>query len=165
MLQLMQQQYSYRFVYFNTRGAGEVCRLTLAAAAADGSATSPPLSRHQYMHHEQLSEPKIAVPNLCRWRRSRRCRRRAVAAPSRSFRQWGNSPLSYKLQRIGMMLLHKLTLGVVPKPALLRLMGGENVSYSTALMYNLYYEKMICLAGLALFSAPMVAWYNNRRKA
>jgi kynurenine 3-monooxygenase len=61
-----------------------------------------------------------------------------------------NSPLSYKLQIGGMMLLHKLIFGIVPMPALLRLMkGSEDLSYSTARNYNFYYEKIICLGALA----------------
>ena len=60
-----------------------------------------------------------------------------------------NSPLSYKLQIGGMMLLHKLTFGIVPMPALLRLMiGTDNLRYSTARNYNFYYEKIICLGAL-----------------
>jgi hypothetical protein len=61
-----------------------------------------------------------------------------------------NSPLSYKLQIGIMMLLHKLTFGIVPMPSLLRLMKGtEDLRYSTARNYNFYYEKIICLGALA----------------
>ena len=83
---------------------------------------------------------------------------------ARKSRGRDNAPLSYKLQVAGMMLLHKLTLGLVPKPALLRLMSGDpELSYSTARMYNFYYEKVICLAGCALFAAPVVAWYKLKK--
>jgi kynurenine 3-monooxygenase len=81
---------------------------------------------------------------------------------ARKSRGRGNAPLSYKLQIGGMMLLHKLTLGVVPKPALLRLMTGDCMPYSKALRFNFYYEKMICLLGLALLGAPVV-WYKFKR--
>eukprot|EP00533_Pseudo-nitzschia_delicatissima_P002225 CAMPEP_0116094992 /NCGR_PEP_ID=MMETSP0327-20121206/9425_1 /TAXON_ID=44447 /ORGANISM="Pseudo-nitzschia delicatissima, Strain B596" /LENGTH=490 /DNA_ID=CAMNT_0003586629 /DNA_START=105 /DNA_END=1577 /DNA_ORIENTATION=- len=61
-----------------------------------------------------------------------------------------NAPLSSKLQMIGMMLLHKLTLGVVPMPALLRvLMGTKGLSYSTAKKFHFGYEKYICWGALA----------------
>ena len=77
-----------------------------------------------------------------------------------------NAPLSFKLQVAGMMLLHKLTLGFVPQPALLRLMAGDSdLSYSKARMYNFYYEKAICLAGLALLSAPVIAWYRLKNES
>lgn len=70
---------------------------------------------------------------------------------ARTCRGRQNAPLSYKLQIIGMMLLHKLTFGIVPMPALLRLMmGSKELSYSTAKRYNFHYEKCICLGG-ALF--------------
>jgi len=70
-----------------------------------------------------------------------------------------NAPLSYKLQIAGMMLLHKLTAGLVPKPALLRLMAGEVLSYSTAKMWNFRYEKVICVSALVAASLPFLAWY------
>lgn len=72
------------------------------------------------------------------------------------------APLSYKLQAGGIMILHKFTLGLVPMPALLRIMGGDPVSYSKLRMYHLYYEKLICIAGLAICTAPLLWW---RRKA
>jgi len=72
-----------------------------------------------------------------------------------------NAPLSYKLQIMGMMLLHKITVGIVPKPALFRLMTGEVVSYSTAKLYNFYYEKIICVSALVALSLPVLAWYHR----
>jgi len=59
-----------------------------------------------------------------------------------------NAPLSYKLQFVGMMLLNKLTFGLVPMPALLQVMKGKKISYSTARKYNFYYEKVIVLGSL-----------------
>jgi len=70
-----------------------------------------------------------------------------------------NAPLSYKLQVMGMMLLNKITLGLVPKPALIRLMMGETVSYSTAKLYNFHYEKIICISAVVAMSLPVLAWY------
>jgi len=79
---------------------------------------------------------------------------------ARTSRGRGNSPVSFKLQVAGMMLFHKLTLGLVPKPALLRIMGGDSdLSYAQARAYNFYYEKWICVIGLALMSAPVAAWW------
>ena len=72
------------------------------------------------------------------------------------------APLAFQLQVAGMMILHKLTIGLVPMPALLRLMRGDNVTYSTARLYHFYYEKLICIAGLAFFIAPVLWW---KRKA
>jgi hypothetical protein len=40
-----------------------------------------------------------------------------------------------------MMLLNKLTLGVVPKPAMLRVLMGEDLPYSTAKRYNFFTES------------------------
>jgi len=70
-----------------------------------------------------------------------------------------NAPLSYKLQVMGMMLLNKITLGIVPKPALIRLMTGETISYSTAKSYNFHYEKIICVSALVALALPILAWY------
>ena len=71
-----------------------------------------------------------------------------------------NAPLSYKLQIAGMMLLNKLTLGLVPKPALFRLMLGEDLSYSMAHKLNFRYEKLICLSAVAAVTVPFVAtWF------
>jgi hypothetical protein len=56
----------------------------------------------------------------------------------------------------GMMLLNKLTMGVVPKPAMLRVLMGENLPYSTARRYNFYYEKLICVGAVTV---PVLAWY------
>jgi kynurenine 3-monooxygenase len=75
---------------------------------------------------------------------------------ARKSRGRGNAPLSFKLQMGGMMLLNKLTMGVVPKPALLRLMMGDNLPYSTARRYNFYYEKLICVGAVTV---PVLAWY------
>lgn len=75
---------------------------------------------------------------------------------ARTARGRGNSPLSYKLQIAGMMLLNKITMGVVPKPALLRLMVGDSISYTTARRMHFYVEQMICLGALSL---PVLAWY------
>ena len=70
-----------------------------------------------------------------------------------------NAPLSSKLQMVGMMLLHKLTLGVVPMPALLRiLMGTRGLSYSTAKKFHFQYEKYICCSwGLAMLAVLVAA--------
>lgn len=69
-----------------------------------------------------------------------------------------NAPLSYKLQLIGMMLLHKLTFGVVPMPALIEVMkGSKDYSYSTARKFHFFYEKYICLGSLFLFVGMFTA--------
>jgi kynurenine 3-monooxygenase len=76
---------------------------------------------------------------------------------ARKSRGRGNAPISYKLQVAGMMLLNKFTMGVVPKPALLRLMMGEDLAYSKAKQMNFYYEKLICVGAVAV---PVLAyWY------
>lgn len=69
---------------------------------------------------------------------------------ARKSRGRNNSPLSYKLQVAGIMILHKVTFGLVPMPALLRVMKGESVPYSTARRFNFYYEKIICVGALAI---------------
>ncbi len=73
-----------------------------------------------------------------------------------------NAPLSSKLQMIGMMLLHKLTLGVVPMPALLRvLMGTKGLSYSRAKKFHFQYEKYICWGALAFLLLVVRAGLNG----
>lgn len=63
-----------------------------------------------------------------------------------------NAPLSYKLQMVGMMLLHKLTFGIIPMPALFQILKGtKDLSYLTAKRFNFYYEKYICLGALFFF--------------
>ena len=70
---------------------------------------------------------------------------------SRESRGRQNAPLSAKLKIVGMLLLHKLTLGIVPMPALLRiLMGDKDVSYSQAKKFHFVYEKYICLGALSV---------------
>jgi 2-polyprenyl-6-methoxyphenol hydroxylase-like FAD-dependent oxidoreductase len=74
----------------------------------------------------------------------------------RKARGRGNAPLSYKLQVGAMMLLHFVTFQLLPKPALLRLMSGEdNVSYVTAKKMHFYYERWICL--LAFVGVPAMS--------
>jgi len=69
-----------------------------------------------------------------------------------------NAPVSYKLQIAGMMILHKLTLGMVPMPALLQLMMGSNdVSYQKIRKFHFYNEKYICLGALAMVTT-LVGW-------
>lgn len=74
-----------------------------------------------------------------------------------------NAPLSSKLQMIGMMLLHKLTLGVLPMPALLKiLMGSNDLSYSTAKKFHFGYEKYICGTAALLVLAGMATFLLDR---
>jgi kynurenine 3-monooxygenase len=80
---------------------------------------------------------------------------------ARKCRGRGNSPLSCKLQIGGMMLMHKMTLGLVPKPVMLRLMMGEIVPYNTARKWNFYYEKALCLSALGLIGLPFLAYYRK----
>jgi len=69
-----------------------------------------------------------------------------------------NAPLSYKLQLVGMFLLHKLTFGIVPMPALLEVMkGNKDYSYSTAKRFHFFYEKYICLGSLFFFVGMLTA--------
>jgi kynurenine 3-monooxygenase len=80
-----------------------------------------------------------------------------------------NAPLSFKLQIMGMYVLNKLTLGrLVPRPAILRLLTGEaDYPYSTARKFMFYYEKIICCAGFAALTLPIVAgwWLRCREEA
>jgi len=70
-----------------------------------------------------------------------------------------NAPLGTKLQFIGMIALSKLTLGAVPMPALLQLMGGrKDYSYSKAKKFHFCYEKWICgAAALMTMTMAVVA--------
>jgi len=73
-----------------------------------------------------------------------------------------NAPLSAKVQMVGTIILHKLTMGLVPMPALLRiLMGDKDISYSEAKQYHFYTEKytgiaaaamLLCAGGMAIVS-------------
>jgi 2-polyprenyl-6-methoxyphenol hydroxylase-like FAD-dependent oxidoreductase len=74
---------------------------------------------------------------------------------NRSARGYGNSPLFFKLQVMTMLGLCKLSFGLVPKPALMRLMTGDPVHYRTAKAWHLYYEKYITMGVLAaMFGVP-----------
>merc|ERR1712003_8103 len=65
-----------------------------------------------------------------------------------------NTSLSYKLQILIMMLLSVFTGGIVPKPALFRLMeGSDKVSYSKIRSYHFYYERIAVLNVLVVISA------------
>lgn len=81
---------------------------------------------------------------------------------ARTSRGRQNAPLSYKLQVMGMMLLNKITLGIVPKPALLRLMGGDCTSYATLHKFNFRYEPAMCVSALALLCVPFVVRWMKR---
>jgi len=73
-----------------------------------------------------------------------------------------NAPITFKLQVAGMMVLHKLTLGVVPMPALMQLLlGSKDVSYQKLKKFNFCYEKYICLGALAIATTLIVVWRNN----
>ena len=67
-----------------------------------------------------------------------------------------NAPLSFKLQIAGMMLLNKLSFGIIPKPALLQILSGSMISYSKAYKYNFYYEKYMCLIITAAVFIPLI---------
>merc|ERR1712106_219140 len=69
-----------------------------------------------------------------------------------------NAPITFKLQIAGMMVLHKLTLGVVPMPALIQLLMGSKVSYQKLKKFNFCYEKYICLGALAVTATMIVVW-------
>lgn len=68
------------------------------------------------------------------------------------------APLTFKLQVGVMMLLHKLSFGCVPMPALLRLMKGEVVAYSTVHRLNFFYEKALCLSLLVACIILPLLW-------
>lgn len=68
-----------------------------------------------------------------------------------------NAPLLFKLQVAVMMLLNKVSLGLLPKPALLRILSGEPVPYATAHRWNFFYEKWICGALGAAVAASVAA--------
>ena len=57
----------------------------------------------------------------------------------------------------------KNTLGVVPKPALLRTMEGGEVSYSTLHKFNFQYEKLICVSALMAVCVPVLIGWMRRR--
>ena len=71
----------------------------------------------------------------------------------------------YKVQVGVVLLLHKLTAGFVPKPALLQLMGGTKplIPYRKARLYNFYYEKMMCYSFLAAMAVAVPALWRYRR--
>jgi len=66
-------------------------------------------------------------------------------------RHANNASLLFMLQVGLMMLLNKITFGLVPKPAILRLMMGEDESYSSLASQHLIYERQkLLLLGLAI---------------
>lgn len=80
---------------------------------------------------------------------------------ARKARGRGNTPLSFKLQVASIMLLHKLTCGIVPMPALLLVMMGKPVPYAKASKYHFNYEKRICV-GSFLVLGGAVWWLFSR---
>ncbi len=81
---------------------------------------------------------------------------------ARKSRGRANAPLSFKLQVAGMYLLNKLTLGLVPPPAMIRLLRGDNIPYTRARAYNFVLEKYICACALlAVASIPIALRYRN----
>ena len=73
-----------------------------------------------------------------------------------------NASLSYKLQVLGIMLLNKTTLGLIPRPALLRTMDGDTSPYTTLWRYNFVYERVICVSALAAVCVPLVLGWAKR---
>ena len=55
--------------------------------------------------------------------------------------------MTYKLQVLTIMLLHKLSFGIVPRPALFRVMGGDDVPFAT-LRWQQKVEKVVALPAL-----------------
>lgn len=53
-----------------------------------------------------------------------------------------NAPVLFMAQVATIMLLHKVSFGAVPKPAMMRLMYGEDECYSSIMRHNLLYEKL-----------------------
>lgn len=83
----------------------------------------------------------------------------ATAAVTLTYRGMGgtktrhakNASVLFMLQIGVMMLLHKITCGLVPQPAMLRLMFGEDESYSYLAKDHLVYEpQKLLLVGLAV---------------
>jgi kynurenine 3-monooxygenase len=116
------------------------CLDELARKGTESSSSSWTKELIQTYHDARFEDAKAAVDLTYGGIGSRKSRGRL------------NAPLSYKLQMVGMVLLHKLTFGIVPMPALLRIMMGKEISYSTAKKFNFYYEKYICLGALVLFA-------------
>lgn len=71
-------------------------------------------------------------------------------------RNVAHAPLMFKLQILIMMILHKLSAGLVPMPALLRIQKGDaSVSYSTLSWQNkiekyLTHGAVVAAIGLGL---------------
>jgi kynurenine 3-monooxygenase len=83
----------------------------------------------------------------------------AIAAVSLTFNGMGgnkarhanNASLLFMLQVGTILLLNKLTLGLVPKPAILRVMMGDDASYSfLAKQHSIYERQKLLLLGLAI---------------
>ena len=76
---------------------------------------------------------------------------------ARESRGRASMPLAFKLQVIGMLLLHKLTFGLIPMPALFRIMSGStDLSYSEARTLHFHEEKNICLSALSFFIVILI---------
>eukprot|EP00561_Arcocellulus_cornucervis_P011626 CAMPEP_0185810118 /NCGR_PEP_ID=MMETSP1322-20130828/6594_1 /TAXON_ID=265543 /ORGANISM="Minutocellus polymorphus, Strain RCC2270" /LENGTH=515 /DNA_ID=CAMNT_0028506421 /DNA_START=159 /DNA_END=1706 /DNA_ORIENTATION=- len=58
-----------------------------------------------------------------------------------------NANMMYKLQVLTIMLLHKLTFGIVPPPALIRVMAGDDVPFAT-LRWQQKVEQVVALPAL-----------------
>lgn len=70
-----------------------------------------------------------------------------------------HSPLIFKLQMALFMIFNKLTIGLVPIPAIIRTMKGEDVRYSTLKWMNKMERivtYMTVLGVLALFVSKIV---------
>jgi len=62
------------------------------------------------------------------------------------------APLRHKLEMLSMIVLHKLSFGVVPPPALIRVMGGDDAPYAT-LAWQQKVEKVVALPALVVMVA------------
>ena len=65
-----------------------------------------------------------------------------------------NATMMYKLQVLTIVLLHKLTLGIVPPPALIRVMAGDDVPFAT-LRWQQKVEQVVALPALVAISTAV----------
>ena len=66
-----------------------------------------------------------------------------------------NANMMYRLQVLTIMLLHKLTFGIVPPPALIRVMAGDDVPFAT-LRWQQKVEQAVALPALVAISTAVV---------
>lgn len=129
-------------------GQGANCALESAAEFVHSAGTEKWLQNYQANRYEDA----VAAVDLTF---------RGIGG--KSSRHMNNAPLLFWAQIAIMMLLNKGTFGVIPKPAMLRLMFGDDVGYAKLYRWNDVYEKRVMWGAISVPFVLAGLWQLYKR--